>query len=181
MPSKKIDAKTTDTPTIYTDEQKARWFNEMGKLAGKARTKFKQFEEKQEKLAAGVDKDALQAKVIELASQGKMAEMMPIARELENADTLVQTWQERSDEYERDYNLAMTMLEIIVQNAKFERVTDFDPDKYMLSNFLSEELADSAAKAMKTAQGSQSQTIDVPNDGLVDQDAIIVSKEMTDE
>lgn len=134
----KVAAKIVETVVTYTPEQRTHWLDELGKVAGRARTNCKMLEQKVERIEKGVDKEALHAKVVELASAGKMAEMIPIARELENADTLLDSLHERANEYRTKYNEAMQMLSITVSALEFEVDKDFNPDKYMLKNFPSE-------------------------------------------
>jgi hypothetical protein len=160
--------KAVEMAPAYTPSQWGDWFEEIGKLAGRARTNGKMFAAKQERIKQGVDKEALQAQVVALASAGKITEMLPIARELENADTLLESLNERADEYRTKYIEAMHMLSIIVNHApKFDPITDFDPDKYMLENFPSQGQIDAETEKLKM--------------GTMHQEALVMDREITEE
>ena len=142
-------AATVETATTYTPPQWADWFEEIGKVAGRARTNSKMLDAKLERIEKGVNKDKMQAEVVALATAGKITDMIPIARELENADTLLESLHERANEYRTKRDEAIQMLNIIVSAASYATNPDFDPEKYMLANFPSEAQLAAATEQLK--------------------------------
>ena len=144
----------------YTQEQTDQWFNDLGKLAGRARTQYKLYIEKSERLAKGVDKEAMQAEVQKLAAAGDMAKLIPLARELEQADTLLETLETRAAEYKQKYTQAAQMLKIVVDSLEYETDENFDPAAYMIENFATDDQANEieARKRIEAAKSFEKTT-----------------------
>ena len=83
-----------------------------------------------------------------------------LARELEQADTLLETLETRAAEYKQKYTQAAQMLKIVVDSLEYETDENFDPAAYMIENFATDDQANEieARKRIEAAKSFEKTT-----------------------